>query len=373
MRWLCRVDLQKEEQSLLKGDAQKDKEPVCVDVAINDENAGLTIAKLHHRCKADMVVSRVIHPDGTEEVAEGSTMLRNNDIVRILTDRAHLQQLETLGTTSVFTRIPRGNTETLVSRRIVVTKSQWNGQKIGKVDIRAHYHVTITRVIRAGIYLLATPSLTLQLGDRLIAVGAEDDVKRVADLFGNELKRLDVPHLVPVFLGIALGVLVGLCPVVLPGLEQSFRLGLAGGTLVVALLMGRFGPVYKVVTFVTTSANRMLREVGLSLFLAAVGLNAGGSFLQAVAQGGYWWILYGLLITMLPLLIVGWVAYRLMHIDFFSVAGLFTGTMSDAPALAYAMSLSSGNDNASITYATVYPLTMFLRILAAQLIILLLC
>ncbi|MBQ4508609.1 MAG: putative transporter [Paludibacteraceae bacterium] len=373
LRRLLRLKLDDEQQRLLADKTQNAKEPVCVDVRLFEGVEGLSIRQLHKLCPIDMIVSRIIRADGSEQVADSTSVLAEGDTIRVLTDRTHISALEAIGRTSVFSRVPKGDSANLVSRRIVVTKSEWNGQKIGKVAIRGHYHVNITRVIRAGVNLLATPDLTLQLGDRLIVVGEQEDVRRVAELFGNELRRLDTPHLVPVFLGMALGVIMGTIPIVIPGSGQTFRFGLAGGTLIVALLMGRFGPAYRVVTFVTTSANRMLREVGLALFLASVGLGAGSAFLPALVSGGYMWILYGLIITMLPLLIAGWAAYRLLHIDFFTVTGLFTGACNDAPALAYAMSLAPDNDRASLAFATVYPLTMFLRILAAQLMIVFLC
>lgn len=226
---------------------------------------------------------------------------------------------------------------------------------------------------RAGIDLLATKDLSLQLGDRLMVVGEEADVQKVADLFGNQLKRLDAPNLVPIFLGIALGVIVGLLPVAIPGMSQPFKLGLAGGSLIVALLMGRFGPSYRMVTFATTSANMMLREVGLSLFLAAVGLGAGGTFIPAIMGGGYMWIVYGLVITLIPLIVVGFLAYKVFGVNYYTLMGLIAGSTTDPPALAYAMSQSQNNDQASVAYATVYPLTMFLRVMAAQLMVLLLC
>ncbi len=371
---ICRIRPQEEEKALLAEAEQQSQQPVCVDIRLtNTEILNKRLTVLHNSCKAEMVVSRIIHSDGQDEVAHSKTVLREGDTIRVLTDHAHLQELQTLGEVSVFKTIPNGDTPHLVSRRIVVTKPEWNGQKIGKVSLRAHYNVNITRVIRAGVGLLATPMLRLQLGDRIIVVGEQDDVRKVGELFGNELKRLDAPNLIPIFVGIALGVIVGTLPIALPGLGQSFRLGLAGGTLVVALLMGRFGPTYKIVTFSTTSANHMLREVGLALFLAAVGLGAGEVFLSALTSGGYMWIVYSILIAVLPLLIVGIIAYRAMHINYFTVIGLFTGAMNDAPALGYAMSISPNNDQASVTYATVYPLTMFLRILAAQLMIILLC
>lgn len=375
VKWIFRVNMEKEEKKLMAdaGDPN-DKAPVCVDCFLtNPKINGVTIGELHDLTKIHMVVSRIIHQDKTETIARSEGVIHTGDTLRILTDRKELRTIELLGQVSMYEKVPVTDSHNLVSRRVVVTKNEWQGQKIGKVSLHAHYNVTITRVTRAGIDLLATKDLELQLGDRLMVVGEERDVEKVADLFGNQLKRLDAPNLVPVFLGIALGVIVGLLPIAIPGLSQPFKLGLAGGSLIVALLMGRFGPSYRMVTFTTTSANMMLREVGLSLFLAAVGLGAGSTFVPAILGGGYMWILYGLVITLIPLLIVGFTAYKFFDVNYFTLMGLIAGSTTDPPALAYAMSQSPNNDQPSVAYATVYPLTMFLRVMAGQLMVLLLC
>jgi putative transport protein len=218
LRRMLRISLADEQQSLLNNNSQNAKEPVCVDVKLAfGHGESISIRQLHKLCPIDMIVSRIIRSDGSEQVADGTSVLSEGDTIRVLTDRTHISALEAIGSTSVFRRVPKGDSANLVSRRIVVTKPEWNGRKIGKVAIRGQYHVNITRVIRAGVNLLATPDLTLQLGDRLIVVGEQEDVKRVAELFGNELRRLDTPHLVPVFLGMALGVVLGTLPIVLPG------------------------------------------------------------------------------------------------------------------------------------------------------------
>lgn len=376
IRWIFRVNMGKEEARLQATEDPHANEPVCLDILLTNQKVNsITINELHNLCHVKMVVSRIIHADSSEQVARSENVIRVGDTLRVLTDRENISTLELLGQVAPYNKIPTENKggDSLVSRRIVLTKPEWNGQKIGKVALHAHYNVTITRVTRAGVDLLATKNLALQLGDRLMVVGEKDDVQKVADMFGNELKRLDAPHLVPVFLGIALGVIIGVMPIAIPGLSQPFKLGLAGGSLIVALLMGRFGPNYRMVTFATTSANMMLREVGLALFLASVGLGAGASFLPAIMAGGYMWILYGLVITLLPLIVVGVLAYKVFHVDYFTLMGLLAGSTTDPPALAYAMSVSPNNDQASVAYATVYPLTMFLRVMAAQLMILLLC
>lgn len=375
VKWIFRVNMEREENKLKEaaGDPNE-KAPVCVDCLLtNPKVNAITIGELHDLTKIHMVVSRIIHQDGSETIARSEGLIHTGDTLRILTDRKELRTIELLGQVSMYEKVPAADSNNLVSRKIAVTKSEWQGQKIGKVSLHAHYNVTITRVSRAGVDLLATKDLALQLGDRLMVVGEEQDVQKVADLFGNQLKRLDAPNLVPVFLGIALGVIVGLLPIAIPGMSQPFKLGLAGGSLIVALLMGRFGPSYRMVTFATTSANMMLREVGLSLFLAAVGLGAGGTFVPAIMGGGYMWILYGLVITLVPLITVGLTAYKFFGVNYYTLMGLIAGSTTDPPALAYAMSQSANNDQASVAYATVYPLTMFLRVMAAQLMVLLLC
>ena len=237
--------------------------------------------------------------------------------------------------------------------------------------MRATYHVSITRIRRAGIELLATKDLYLQLGDRITVVGEERAVNKVESLFGNSMKRLDIPNLVSIFLGIAIGVALGMLPIMLPGLSQPFKLGIAGGSLIVAILLGCFGPKLHIVTYTTSSANLMIREIGIAMFLAAVGFGAGKTFLPTLLDGGYVWIGYGVIITLLPLLIVGVIARLWLKLDYFSLMGLIAGSTTNPPALAYATTLSLSNDRAAVAYSTVYPLTMFLRVLTGQLMILL--
>lgn len=375
IRRVFRVD-PKQENDRLRAEAHANAdEPVCVDITFrNPQIERITLRELQRLCPIEkMVVSRVVRPDGSDELVSSDTMFGNGDTIRVLTDKKHLDALRLLGQLSEYNFQSKEKSTHLVSRRIAVTKPECNGKRISSFDIRNRYHATITRINRAGVELLATPELVLQLGDRIVVVGDKDDVQRVADTFGNELKRLDLPNLLPIFFGIFLGVILGSLPIVIPGMSQPFKLGLAGGSLIVAILIGRFGPYYNMVTFSTTSANMMLRQVGLTLFLAAVGLSVGEKFIPTIAAGGYMWILYGFLITIIPLLIVGCIAYKAMHINYFRVVGLLTGAMTGAPALAYAQSLSDDNDEASVTYATVYPLTMFLRVMAGQLLIVFFC
>ena len=375
IRLVFRVKLPAEQERLQAEAYDRAEEPVCVDVTLhNPQLHPMNVRELRTICPIkEMIVSRVIRPDGSDELISEQTLFGNGDTIRVLTDKQHIDTLRLLGTLKNYSFKSREHSDHLVSRRIVVTRTECNGKRIASFNLRHQFHATITRVNRAGIDLLATPELMLQLGDRLVVVGERSDVQGVADIFGNELKQLDLPNLLPVFLGIVLGICVGLLPIPLPFLNHTFRLGLAGGTLVVALLIGRYGPYYNMVTFSTTSANMMLRQVGLTLFLAALGIEAGEQFIPTILAGGYMWILYGFIITFVPLIIVGGIAYKVLHLNYFKVVGLLAGAMTAAPALAYAESLAADNDQASVCYATVYPLTTFLRVMMAQMLIIFFC
>ena len=372
IRFFCRVNLRKEDEAL-KQEHISDDDPICVDIRLSITQDA-TLQQLHDICPCHhMLVTRVTRLDDKDELVDSSTIFHTGDVVRIVSDRRHEKDLQVLGeiTHYGFHGGERGNH--LISRRIVVTRTRCNGKRLSSFDVRNRYHATITRINRAGVELLATPDLVLQLGDRLMVVGDREDVRHVADIFGNELKRLDLPNLMPIFFGIFLGVLFGSLPIAIPGMDITFKLGLAGGSLIVALLIGRFGPYYNLVTFATTSANMMLRQVGLTLFLASVGLTVGQGFVSTLLDGGYMWVLYGVLITMIPLLLIGLLAYKIMKINYFKVVGLLIGSMTGAPALGYAQGLSDKNDQASVCYATVYPLTMFLRVMVGQLLIVIFC
>ena len=372
IRLCCRVNLQKEEE-MLRSEHSSESDPVCVDIRLSIDKV-ITLKELHALCPMkNTLITRVIREDGTDELVTPDTVFHPHDVVRIVSDKRHEQDLQALGEITHYGFHGGGRSNHLISRRVVVTRTECNGKRLSTFDVRHRYHATITRINRAGVELLATPDFILQLGDRIMVVGDKEDVRHVADIFGNELKRLDLPNLMPIFFGIFLGVLLGSLPIAIPGMSQSFKLGLAGGSLIVALLIGRFGPYYNMVTFATTSANMMLRQVGLTLFLAAVGLSVGDGFVSTILDGGYMWVVYGALITMIPLVLVGFVSYKLLKVNYFKVVGLLIGAMTGAPALGYAESMSSHNDQASVTYATVYPLTMFLRVMAGQLLVLLFC
>ena len=335
----------------------------------NPQVEGIAVKELSTLCNVDFVVSRIVHPDGHDEMPDADVTLHQGDKVRIVVDRSHEKSILLMGEQTTISEEKIKDAH-LVSRHIVVTKPELNGKRIGELNVRAAYHITITRIRRAGIELLATHDLRLQLGDRLTIVGEDVEVEKVAKVFGNSTKRLDLPNLASIFFGIVLGVALGSLPIAFPGLSQPFKLGLAGGSLIVAILIGYFGPKMHVVTYTTSSANLMIREVGIALFLAAVGFGAGKSFIPTLLAGGYVWIGYGVIITMVPLLLVGIVARSWLKLDYFTLMGLIAGSTTDPPALAYATSHSSSNDRAAVAYSTVYPLTMFLRVLTGQMMIL---
>lgn len=257
----------------------------------------------------------------------------------------------------------------VVSRRILVSKEEYNGRKIGSMRLRMGYRLNVTRVTRAGVDLLASPNLTLQMGDRITVVGKEEDIDRLAEKLGNSMKHLNHPNLFTIFIGIMIGIIFGCMPFTIPGMPVPMKLGLAGGPLIIAILIGRFGHKFHLTTYTSTSANLMLREVGICLFLASVGISAGGEFVKTIMEGGLMWVLWGFLITLIPLLIVGSVGRGYYKLNYYTLMGLMSGACTDPPALAYSNKVAN-NDAPSVAYSTVYPLTMFLRILTAQILVL---
>lgn len=371
LRWFFRVKLEREEAQVQaeKGEVQKVSH---YDIELmNPQVDGIRVRDLSLLTHVTIVVSRIIDKDGNEFMPDADTILHVGDQVRFVTDAKNERTVLLLGPLTDVAWEEREKDIHLKSQHIIVTKPKINGKRIMDLKIREAFNITITRVRRAGIELLATPELRLQMGDRLTVVGEAEAVERMAKAFGNSTKKLDAPNLASLFFGIVLGVTLGMLPIALPGLSQPFKLGLAGGSLIVAILMGAFGPKWHVVTYTTSSANLMIREIGIALFLAAVGFGAGKSFIPTLLGGGYVWIGYGVIITMLPLLLIGVIARLWLKLDYFTLMGLIAGSTTDPPALAYATSQSSVNDRAAVAYSTVYPLTMFLRVLTGQLMILL--
>ncbi len=370
MRWFFRIKLDKEEARVM-AESEVQKEVEFIDVLLtNPQVEGAHIRDLSQLVHMNLIVSRLLRPNGEDELPDVETVLHVGDRIRVVVDKENEKSVLLLGMETTLPTDHKAQAH-LVSRHVIVTKPELNGKRIGDLNVRATYHVSITRIRRAGVELLATRDLYLQLGDRITVVGEERAVDKVESLFGNSTKRLDIPNLASIFLGIALGVLAGVVPIMLPGLAQPFKLGIAGGSLIIAILMSCFGPKMHIITYTTSSANLMIREIGIAMFLAAVGFGAGKTFIPTLLDGGYVWIGYGVIITLLPLLLVGVVARLWFKLDYFTLMGLLAGSTTNPPALAYATTVSSANDRAAVAYSTVYPLTMFLRVLTGQLMILL--
>ena len=371
IRWFFRIKLDKEEEKV-KAEKGEEQQLKRFDIELmTPQMEGIRVRDLKSLTHVDLVASRVLTQDGMEYMPDADSVLHVGDKVRFVGDAKDERTVLLLGPLTEVQWEEKEKNAHLVNRHIIVTNSKLNGKRISDLKIREAYQVTITRIRRAGIELLATPELRLQMGDRLTVVGDQEIVEKMSKKFGNSTKKLDAPNLATLFLGIILGVTLGSLPIAIPGLSQCFKLGIAGGSLIIAILIGAFGPKYHLVTYTTSSANLMIREIGISLFLAAVGFGAGEKFIDVLVDGGYVWIGYGVLITMLPLLLIGFIGRKWMKLDYFTLMGLIAGSTTDPPALAYATTQSSQNDRAAVAYSTVYPLTMFLRVLTGQLMILL--
>ncbi len=335
----------------------------------NELISGLTIKKLHDLISCNFVISRIESPDGSVHIPKDESIINLNDILLVVMSEQDEEVFKRfLG--EVVEKEWEMEQGPVVSRRIVVTRPEYNGKKLGEMRLRMGYKLNVTRVNRAGVDLLASPNLRLQLGDRLTVVGRTDDIDRLANRLGNSLKRLNDPNLITMFIGIFLGIIVGMIPLKFPGISVPLKLGLAGGPLVVAILIGAYGPKFHLVTYTSTAANLMLREIGICLFLASVGIAAGENFVKTVfSPQGALWVLYGFLITVIPLIVVGILARGKYKINYLTIMGLVSGNYTDPPALAYA-NKTANNDAPAVAYSTVYPLTMFLRVVVAQIVIL---
>ncbi|KIO44914.1 MULTISPECIES: putative transporter [Sanguibacteroides] len=370
IRVIFRIKFEREHEVLEKQDEDKATSAQQFSVKVtNPALFGKDVMEVTRLINRKFVFSRVCHGDDRIEIGSSDTRLKAGDKLLVVAASKDIEAITAFLGEQVDVAWEQLDKQ-LVSRRVVITKSDINGKLLGEMKLRNCFGVNVTRVNRAGFDLVAKPNLQLQMGDRLTVVGPEAAVNNVAKVLGNSLRRLREPNLVPIFLGIFLGVFLGSIPFTFPGIPQPVKLGLAGGPLIVSILISRFGPHYKLVTYATMSANLMLREVGISLFLAGVGLGAGEGFVETVIDGGGLnWIGYGVVITVLPLLIVGIIARLFYKINYFTLMGLIAGSTTDPPALAYSNGVV-GNDMPSVSYATVYPLTMFLRVLTAQLLIL---
>ena len=372
MRYVLRVDFKKEDEAL-KALSNESHLPHRYSVEFTNEMLeGKTIAIAHMLVNRQFVVSRLMHPSGEIVMADGNTKLAIGDKLRIICSEEDSEAiLAFFGHPVEMTAEEWGATAMqstpLVSRRILITREEINGKKFSDLRLRTRYGINITRVHRAGVDLLPYQGMELQVGDKVMVVGPEAAVAQAEKVLGNSLKKLDHPNLLPIFLGIALGVLLGTLP--LMNVPQPVKLGLAGGPLIIAILLGKYGPHFGLVTYTTMSANLMLREIGLALFLAAVGVGAGNGFISAITNGGYMWVGYGVLITVIPLVIVALIARLKFKINYYTMMGMMSGAMTDPPALGFS-STSAGNDMPAMGYATVYPVVMFMRVLTAQLLML---
>ena len=372
---ICRIK-DDEENAQLAGLEQADtsQKPMRQYIEMQNERLdGKTIIELRRLINREFICSRLLH-DGVVVTPHRDTVVNLGDQLCVVSSEDDGEAIRTLLGSAVEVEWDNvKGTEPLVSRRIVVTKEKLNGKTLGELHLGSIYDVTITRVVRSGTELFASASLILQVGDRLTVVGKESSVAAVAQRVGNELKRLDVPNIATIFIGILVGVLFGSIPFSIPGIPTPMKLGLAGGPLIVAILISRFGYKLGLVTYTKASANMMLREVGIALFLASVGIKSGASFFETVTSGdGFIYMLGGLLITIIPVFIVALIARKRYKMNYYSILGLVAGASTNPPALAFANSQTE-HDAPAVAYSTVYPLTMFLRILTAQLMVLIGC
>ena len=372
VRMLCGINLKKEEEELAQQEgADPHLTPYTMHLEVHNEALnGKTLFQVKNFMGRDFVISRILQ--------NGHVSIPNRDTVFHVGDQMLVVCAEDDSEAIIAFIGPKIEVDwkkqdvPMVSRRILVTQSKMNGKRLGQLHFSSIYGVNVTRVNRSGMDIFASNDLALQVGDRVMVVGPQDAVDRVANLMGNSMKRLDHPNIVTIFVGIFLGILLGSLPIAFPGIPTPVKLGLAGGPLIVAILIGRFGYKLKLVTYTTMSANLMLREIGIALFLASVGVKAGANFVQTVVEGdGMLYVGCGFLITIIPLLIMGVFGRYYYKINYFKLMGLLAGSTTDPPALAYASQVTGSNAPA-VGYSTVYPVTMFLRILTAQLLILIL-
>lgn len=371
LRYLTKINPKEEEEAATKISGSGSRQEVVRAVALvtEDKGNGKKISWLTEQLNSKFIISRIRPANSDEAVlADGETVLHTGDKVLIVAGKNDLPEIfSLLGEESDYEwNITEHN---LISRQILISKNELHGKTLAELNIRKNFEASITRVNRAGLDLVASPDLRLHIGDRVTIVGSEDAISHAEHLLGNSLKRLNQPNLIPIFVGILLGCVLGSIPIPLPGVPFPVKLGLAGGPLIVSILISRFGPDFKIVTYATASANLMLREVGIALFLASVGLGAGADFVKTIVeQNGFVWIAYGALITVIPYLVMGLLAKLVFHVNYYTVIGVLSGANTNPPALAFSGEQTSC-DAPAVGYATVYPLSMFLRVISAQLLI----
>lgn len=372
VKGLFGMTMEKELEKATGASADASKMATKYSVVVRGGNIiGKTIETLRGMIDKDFVVSRLCRANGKVEIPTSSTTLSEGDRILVISVEANKETV-----TNFFGQEIEMSEEEwkdmdsqMASRKIIVTKHNINGKTLGELKIRSVFGLNVTRVTRAGIDLMATPDLELQVGDRVRVVGDEKNIASLANALGNSSKQLSSPNLLAIFLGIAVGVVFGSIPFMLPGMPSPVKMGLAGGPLIISILMGRFGHKFKVVTYTTFSANMMLREVGISLFLAAVGIASGAGFVDTVVnKGGFAWIGYGLIITFVPMIAGAAIGRFCFNFNYFQIMGLIAGCGTNPSGLAYSNSISPINQQA-VSYATIYPLVMFLRVLTPQLLV----
>ncbi len=375
IRYITRVKLEKEEKQLAEQEDENPKaKPHQMHLKVSNAYiAGRSLLEISQFLNRDVICTRLLH-DGEVLIPNRNTIFSLGDELLIVCTEGDAEAIKAFIGPEIDTPWhTEAEAQPLISRRIVVTNPAMNGKTLGKMHFSSVYGVNITRVTRQGMDLFASRNHRFQIGDRIMVVGPEDNVNRIAEMMGNSTKRLDAPNIGTIFIGIIVGILFGSIPLSIPGMPVPLKLGIAGGPLIIAILIGRFGYRFKLVTYTTTSANMMLREIGLVLFLASVGIKAGAGFWETVVQGdGLKYVYTGFLITIIPILIVGTIARLYYKFNYFTIMGMISGSYTDPPALAYANSICT-REAPAIGYSTVYPLSMFLRIFTAQLIVLFCC
>ncbi len=377
IKYICKVNTQQEEEMLNQEDAAN-PHAKAHNMNIRVENsyiAGRTLKEVSEFLNRDIVCSR-LHHNGEISTPTSKTTFEVGDELQIVCTEADAEAIKAfIGPEfdNAEWDKKKDEVEHFVSRRIIVTRPEMNGKTLGKMHFSSVYGVNVTRISRQGMDLFAGRNHHFHVGDRIMVVGPEENVNRVAEMMGNSVKRLDAPNIATIFVGIMVGIIFGSLPFAIPGMPVPLKLGIAGGPLIIAILIGRFGYRMKLVTYITTSANMMLREIGLVLFLASVGIKAGAGFWETVAQGdGIKYVYTGFLITVIPILIVGTIARLKFKFNYFTIMGMIAGTYTDPPALAYA-NASCTKEAPAVGYSTVYPLSMFLRIFSAQIVVLFFC
>ena len=371
LRFIFKVNYKKETENFEnRQTGQAAMKPHIVHLEVcNPALEGKSILEIHHYFGREFVVSRALH-DGHVTPPNKDTILHLGDQLLVVCADEDADAITAFIGKAIQVNWEKQDVP-MATKQMVVTKDNTNGKTLGALHPSGMYGVNVTRIFRSGIELFAHPNVTLQVGDKLVVVGPQDALERFAHKIGNHKERLDKPNLLTIFFGIFVGIIFGSLPFSIPGISMPVKLGLAGGPLIVAILFGRFGFKLKLVAYTTNSASLMIRDIGLVLFLASVGLKAGGTFVETVMNGGLLYVLYGFIITTVPVLIMGAVARIYYKENFILLMGIIAGSTTDPPALAYS-TMTTGNDIPSVGYSTVYPLSMFLRIATAQIIILML-